>query len=61
MTKTPCFGLIAYAKLIDFRITTLNQPEIPQIKRLDDDLGQALDVAVSENALLGACIKVYYQ
>jgi hypothetical protein len=35
-------------------VTTLNQPETPQIKRLEDDLGQALEVVVSENAVLGS-------
>jgi hypothetical protein len=62
MTKTPCFGLITYAKLIDFRITTLNQPEIPQSRTTDDDLRHALEEVVSENAVLArfCCARLDY-
>jgi hypothetical protein len=38
---------------LNFSVEVLNQPEIPQSKTTDDDLGDTLDDVVSENAVLG--------
>jgi len=39
---------------LNFSLATLNLFQFWQIERLDDDLKTALDLVVSENALLGA-------
>jgi len=39
---------------VQFQRCNLNQCELPQIETADDDLRMALDVVVSENALLGS-------
>jgi len=51
--RTPCFGLIVGKNLIEFRIAILGQRKFPRMEMLNDNLRQALDVVVSENAVLG--------